>query len=447
MMTRRSQRTSARRATSSANVSSSWYVGYAEDEESVDAIMKKFDELENLQADLAKPVALSSSSTCMFADPQSTMHDSPQPIEEEDTTTTAALTQEQLEELFKRTSAFTVRSAQEDPSMLDDTELFQLLEDNHADGDWDTFVEEADDYDVADEDFWEDETPHKRSISALHSRRRYASVVSRSKLLQYRQPSTTSIAPRPVTAPTDPRVYTVVRIPPDPIPRSWVKRIRPFRDPNQPCTGSRYFESPKVFDFDYSILGNDFQAVLIDPPLLLPREPPSPGKVSVEQLSKLPIPTLIPKGFLFIWTPKELTPAILSMADKSWSGFRYVENFVWVRLRPNNTIARQPSRFFARSKTTCLIFRKEGQLDLRHQRSADCEFDFIKPMQPGESRDDKPEFIYELIETLLPQSTYDPAERPNGDRLLELWGRSGRQRSGWTHVVEKVAIDANVKSE
>jgi D-Tyr-tRNAtyr deacylase len=57
-------------------VSSAWYVGYTEDTESVESIMRKFEELEKMKQDL----------------PQ------------EDT----VLNQSQLEYLFVRTSAFTV---------------------------------------------------------------------------------------------------------------------------------------------------------------------------------------------------------------------------------------------------------------------------------------------------------------------------------------------------
>ena len=62
---------------------------------------------------------------------------------------------------------------------------------------------------------------------------------------------------------------------------------------------------------------------------------------------------------------------------------------------------------------------QEGDVELRHQRNPDCEFDYIKPKIPGELTEQKPEFIYKVIETLLPQARYSPTNN-KGTRLLEL---------------------------
>ncbi len=56
---------------------------------------------------------------------------------------------------------------------------------------------------------------------------------------------------------------------------------------------------------------------------------------------------------------------------------------------------------------------------MRHQRSPDCVFDFIKPHNTAELSEEKPLFMYELIETLLPQAVYSESN-PNGDKMLEL---------------------------
>jgi hypothetical protein len=39
-----------------------------------------------------------------------------------------------------------------------------------------------------------------------------------------------------------------------------------------------------ILDMDLKELGTNFQAVYMDPPLLLPGEEPSPGKITIEQL-------------------------------------------------------------------------------------------------------------------------------------------------------------------
>ncbi|RUS23395.1 hypothetical protein BC938DRAFT_475113 [Jimgerdemannia flammicorona] len=220
-------------------------------------------------------------------------------------------------------------------------------------------------------------------------------------------------------------------------------------------------------------LGTQFQAVYMDPPLLLPGEAPSPGKITIDQLKTLRIPSVVPKGFLFVWLEKEHLPAIVRMAD-AW-GFKYVENFCWIQKRVNNGIAKREYRYFNKSKLSCLIFRKvsdiflvrstflerhgdrgdyvevmisEGDVELRHQRNPDCVFDYVKPrregqysavstiytiqamdiyvmlvliliLELGDLTEDKPRFVYDVIETMLPQAVYS-AENPNGEKMLEL---------------------------
>lgn len=45
----------------------------------------------------------------------------------------------------------------------------------------------------------------------------------------------------------------------------------------------RYLKK-NILDMDLKELGTNFQAVYMDPPLLLPGEEPSPGKITIEQL-------------------------------------------------------------------------------------------------------------------------------------------------------------------
>lgn len=46
---------------------------------------------------------------------------------------------------------------------------------------------------------------------------------------------------------------------------------------------NRYFETD-ILSMNLTKLGTQFQAVYMDPPLLLPGEVPSPGKITIEQL-------------------------------------------------------------------------------------------------------------------------------------------------------------------
>lgn len=68
---------------------------------------------------------------------------------------------------------------------------------------------------------------------------------------------------------------------------------------------------------------------------------------------------LISYGFLFIWVEKELLAQVVRVAMR-W-GFKYVENFCWIKKTPDNRIVKQISAHFACSKATLLIFRKVGK--------------------------------------------------------------------------------------
>jgi hypothetical protein len=86
-------------------------VGYVEDEESVEAIMKKFEELERFQQELQaqnmeRPIE---------------NHDNPNPNTQMDSI--KLLNERQLEELFKRTSGYTVKEA-----MMDNFDIWEQQE-------------------------------------------------------------------------------------------------------------------------------------------------------------------------------------------------------------------------------------------------------------------------------------------------------------------------------
>ncbi|KNC98777.1 uncharacterized protein SPPG_05756 [Spizellomyces punctatus DAOM BR117] len=449
-----SRRSTRKRKCNTADISSSWYVGYAEDGESVEAIMQKFQELERMQQELAAqgsstpvsaptPEASSvfASGTNSDADADMARAIALQEGQEEST-----FTQAQLEELFKRTSCFTVKQAtlDLDPDDLDELELWRLEMEGGDDDDW-----EENDNHILDDDMWDDEfgparsgrrgerIPRARS-GGLRSKLDRESLIAKYKVMQIQMQDRNGnfFVMKKRVCTVDPRLPTYIRIPPVPIPRSWVKLITSYAPPSGDIEGCRYFEDD-ILHFNMKPLGNRFQVVHMNPPFLMPDEEPTSGKISMKQFEKLDIPAIIPFGFLFIWAEKELTPDILR-ATQSW-GFRYVENFAWIKRERSNKIARQSSRYFNKSKTTCLILRKErkeGDVELRHQRSPDCEFDFIKPKLPEDLTEEKPNFVYDVIETLLPQAVYGPANQ-NGDRMLDLWAKPGRRRKGWTMVVQK----------
>nr|CAG8598316.1 11580_t:CDS:2 [Entrophospora candida] len=314
-----------------STASNAFFVGYVEDDEPVEAIMKKFEELEKIQQEIAA------------TKPENLINDDN--VEEE------PLTEEQLEEVFKRTSTFTVKSATLAPNVDDfeDIELWRIEMENSIE----EYYEE-DDYMAVDDDFWDEDN-------------------------------------------INPSLPTYIKIPAAPIQSSWAHSIIFSDESVKEVSSSRYFEKD-ILSMDLKKLGTNFQAVYIDPPLLLPGENPSPGKITVEQLGKLNVTAVVPKGFLFIWVEKEFIPDIVQIAE-NWK-FRYVENFCWIKKNLNNQISHQPYRYFNKSK------------------NPDCLFDFIKPETEDMLTEAKPRVVYEIIETLLPQAAYSETNN-KGDRLLE----------------------------
>ncbi|KAJ1969922.1 hypothetical protein H4R35_006014, partial [Dimargaris xerosporica] len=446
-----------RRQKPKAKVSTAHYVGYVEDDESVEAIMKKFEELERIQSQFAHKTPDSLAETTTTA-PEANSSQAAEPTATDDAmdvTSAAAgmsegtmamlspsgttivmglaqgdaapppLTQEQLEEVFKQTSSFTLKSANMSIEDCEDPEWWRV---EMADGATNEFYEE-DDYIAIDDSFWDEEfgtVPKKRGRRVAAPREREPrrprhdkeSIIQRYRVMQVKLQDKhgNHFFIRKRVSTVDPSLPTYVRIPAAPIPRSWVFQIQERIDQIVTSPSTRQIDA-SVLQMDLLSLGQAFQAVYMDPPLLLPGEAPSPHKVTLEQLARLPIGDLTPNGFLFIWVEKELLPDIIRIA-MAWK-FKYVENFCWIKKRVNNQIACLPSAYFRKSKLTLLIFRKEGEIDIRHQRSPDSLFDFIKPNEPGTLTERKPQFVYQLIETLLP-GAMPTAENPLPDRLLEL---------------------------
>ncbi|KAJ1736069.1 hypothetical protein LPJ61_000212 [Coemansia biformis] len=464
-----------------------YYVGYVEDDESVDAIMKKFEELERIEKEFSakKDAAAEGAGGSASGTPAAAAAGPAQadglssgevPTDGDGTAAPPGTAQTQagesgmsaelLEEVFKRTSAFTVRGAMMDDfdlEVMDDIELWEAEAGDGVLAEW----EEEEDYITLhlDDDALDDEfgvvAPRrrhhpqrgdatKRSGPKLSSRDQ---IIQRYKYMQVRiqdQHGHTFFVSRKVNA-VDPSMPTYVRIPPKPIPRSWVKHIRPLVDgaESTPCKlisgilqpkaepkWARRIDTESTLDYDYSIFGRTLQCVYMDPPLLIPGEDAKPNYFDIARLAAVPVgKLLVPGGFLVAWCEKELLPDMCEMAEKSW-GLKYVENFCWVLQQTNNHIARLESAYFRRSKVTLLIFRSVGDLEIRHQRSPDSVFDFIKPRMPGDLNDRKPDFAYTAIETLLPQSLCSE-ERPAPDRLLQLWMPADSHRTNWTTVVQK----------
>ena len=79
----------------------------------------------------------------------------------------------------------------------------------------------------------------------------------------------------------DSNLPTYIRIPPPPIPRSWLNVIKSL-DASQQQKPVRYFESD-VLTFDLNRLGSNFQAILMDPPFKLNSMDDRPDRITMDQ--------------------------------------------------------------------------------------------------------------------------------------------------------------------
>ncbi|KAF9405081.1 hypothetical protein BGZ94_003769 [Podila epigama] len=455
---------SRRRPRKAQPINNAHYVGYVEENESIEAIMKKFEELARMEEEFKKAAATSTS--VQGGGNSGSAEESPladgelvlgvEKVNENAPTEHEGFTDEQLQEVFRRTSGFTVRSMLRDtPDDIYEEDVWQA---NIADEDYLYDFEEEDDYLMAmDDHFWDEEigTSRKRGRKerepkaprerreprAKGERRRPVSdresILARYKVMQVRLQDRNGnyfTVKKKISA-MDPSLPTYIRIPPVPIPRSWIHPIKSLEAPETTVPGTRYEETDNILGMDLKQFGTDYQVVYMDPPLLRAGQEAGPNKITIEQLATLDIGSIMSKGFLFVWIEKEFLPEIVQIAEQ-WQ-FRYVENFCWIKRNVNNVIAREPSPYFNSSKLSCLIFRKEGDVELRHQRSPDCVFDFIKPEDASTLSEEKPKFMYELIETLLPQAVYNESTNPNGDKMIELWARPGTRRRGWTSICQR----------
>ncbi|KAK9822723.1 hypothetical protein WJX74_000236 [Apatococcus lobatus] len=468
--TRRPKRRCARKQ--SVVPSAVHYVGYVEEDETPEMIMKKFEELERV-------MATSTAERPSEAGPSSASGDllnldSSEPGLEELAADQEAeertLTEAQLMEVFKQTSIFNVKTALAGNEVLVGSEANQLDDvDQHA----------LDDAELSDEEdsweymrgFWSDEddgdyAEHWRQATKLgKASRRGArrssglpSAASRLATLTHYNAATRSLIRRRVHVVDKDALYRVM-IPIPPVPISWARTVKPYvplaAKPSNPAANppasnenhdlngmskglgaasqeeaaaaSYYHECSDVAHMNFKACSRSiFQGLFINAGWAHP----SAGAAQQEplqRLARLPIPQLCPIGFVFIFADKEHIAGVVKQMHR-WK-FIYIENLTWVFLHANNSILQLPSPYARRSHITMLMFRREGlagkRIELRHQRNPDVAFDCVasSPGQPHAT----PNEVFIAIETLLPTGKGE---------FLELWAANGTSRPGWTHVAE-----------
>ena len=396
------------------------YVGYVEEDETPEMIMAKFAELEEIQrkaseASEAREVGeTKADGSREMCDDQDGIAGGTGGLDD----TAGGLTDEQLLQVFKQTSMFNVKTALQDNVML--TGIDDIL------GDLDERYGSDDDFDSEDEDmlrsFWSDDEDwdggkRRRKGKGAGAKRSgikrggIAQPKARHRVVTAYNPLTQALVRKKVKV-SDPNQLEYIRIP-SPLPLSWGRTIAPFKKPV--VREHRGLESSKSVA----------EAVLVNEAWY--KDINDSNKISanaMKRLSAVSFNRVVPYGFVFVWTPKELVHPVCKLMLKQ--GFAYVENLTWVWMQPNNTIAEDASEYICRSHLTLYMFRAvcadRSKVELRHQRSPDVIFDYRK------DGDRCPTTTYEYLETLLPKSTRE-------NKLVEMFGKPQyNTRDGWKVV-------------
>ncbi|KAJ3066259.1 hypothetical protein HDU98_010450, partial [Podochytrium sp. JEL0797] len=313
---------------------SAFYVGYADDSESIDSIMRKFNELEALKVEVAQaktrqPVSDQGASSSLVSEDPAASADGGD----------VELGQRELEELFRRTSkGVNVKQLVSNPHVMQ-----QIIMDEE--GSWSGGEAEEDDY------YWEEGDSDNDELAALElpgelglsdtkpaprkrKRRENATATAdnnssigakvskqarnKAGIIQAFQ-SGSSKAQLPCARP-DPTKPIHIRIP-KPLARAWGRPIELLSAPEGQEPVATKFKSLRASILDPSVLETVAQTcknaivVYMDPPLCLDSDrvdgKREDGRITTSELAKLDIPSLIKAGFLFIWAEKEFTPKIL----------------------------------------------------------------------------------------------------------------------------------------
>jgi hypothetical protein len=386
--------------------SASHYVGYVEEDETPEMIMKKFEALEKVMQGRGKQDAdaadnkenedAGAAAADAAAGPSSKAPEQQQGGDME-------LDETQLVEVFKQTSIFNVRSALANNTVLmaGDHPGGERGDPNDSDGALSS--DEGGDQLGFMRGFWSDEDffGDKAQQQGKERRRRAGgaraprdpaarlraaqkrSDRSHQLITQYNKDTRALIRRRVRVA--DPDAILQIRVPPPPLPASWGRAVRPYAPraarraaaaalaaAPEPAARASSFEAPDLCSFDYRQLpSSSYQAVLINTGWERQGEAaaaaagggaaPGPGSAAsglVEGLRRLPIQQLCPTGFVFVWAEKHHLHAVCKQLH-SW-GYAYVENLTWVLMAPNNSILRLAHAYTCKSHLTLLIFRKEG---------------------------------------------------------------------------------------
>lgn len=392
------QRSSGSSSNNNVEVNSSHFVGYVEEGETVEMIMRKFQQLENLKEELklqknganedSNGNNMSASGDKMDVDGPNDNH----------------LDEEALQELFHRTSNFTVKSTSLAEEMAEEMFGYGL-----TDG-WqmpsnvtDIVMADEDDYDELqnlfeiDDATWDDmfnEKKIKKTRVPGERKQRVPKEGSAAIAFISDRAGRFMTAIRRVRK-RDPNAVQYTRVPSEPLPLSWASSIKPYiphtviekrKNDAQNSKKNPFITTDNLTGMNLGVNEDitkhgDFQCVLLDPPYEREVNPFEP-----EMLNKLNLGSekLMTSGFVMIWAPKNMILRTMRALEKE--GFFYVENLTWVKKKLDNKNLTQPSPICRTSHETLLIFRKGTRhknpekrqiilwkkIEIRHQRT--CTF-------------------------------------------------------------------------
>ena len=190
------------------------------------------------------------------------------------------------------------------------------------------------------------------------------------------------------------------------------------------------FINANLSDFNLRLLGNDYAAMIIDPPWDIHTNPNFEGGCSDSEFSKLRIDLLQKDGVVFLW----VTGRVLDLGHKclkDW-GYDRVEELIWLKTNQlGRTICTGRTGHWLNHTKEHVLVGFKGRVGKSVQRMVDT--DVIVSTALGKSQ--KPEELYGIIDRLV------GSDAPK----LELFGRRSNIRPGWitvgnelrnTHLIE-----------
>lgn len=185
-----------------------------------------------------------------------------------------------------------------------------------------------------------------------------------------------------------------------------------------------------LLNFDLKLLGNDYKALIIDPPWDIHTKPGAQGGCSDSDVLNLPIESLQSDGVVFLW----VTGRVLDLGRhclQKW-GYNNVEELIWLKINQlGKTICTGRTGHWLNHTKEHVLVGTKGNVG----HTLKCQFDSDVMLSSALGRSQKPEELYGIIDRIAGKYS----------KKLELFGRKSNIRQGWitignemgsTHIVE-----------